>query len=79
MQVRVQTAEETYLLGQAQFWAFIFYQETDICAPSLQEESLPGESALTTETQDRASIPGLLIEANRSQKELALIRDNYNN
>jgi hypothetical protein len=37
----------------------------DICAPSLQEESLPGESALTTETQDRASIPGLLIEANR--------------
>jgi hypothetical protein len=26
---------------------------------------LPAESALTTETQDRASFPGLLIEANR--------------
>ena len=36
----------------------------DICAPSLQEESLPAESALTTETQERASLPGLLIEAN---------------
>jgi hypothetical protein len=34
----------------------------DICAPSLQEESLPAESALTTETQERAI---LLIEANR--------------
>ena len=37
----------------------------DICAPSLQEESLPAESALTTETQEKASLPGLLIEANR--------------
>ena len=37
----------------------------DICAPSLQEESLPAESALTTETQERASLPGVLIEANR--------------
>ena len=37
----------------------------DICAPSLQEESLPAESALTTETKERASLPGLLIEANR--------------
>jgi hypothetical protein len=37
----------------------------DIWAPSLQEESLPEESALTTETQERASLPGLLIEANR--------------
>jgi hypothetical protein len=35
----------------------------DICAPSLQEESLPAESALTTETQERASVLGLLIEA----------------
>jgi hypothetical protein len=34
-------------------------------APSLQEESLAAESTLTTETQDRASLPGLLIEANR--------------
>ena len=37
----------------------------DICAPSLQEESLPAESTLTTETQKRAGIPGQLTEANR--------------
>ena len=37
----------------------------DICAPSLQEESLPAESTLTTETQERAGLPGLLTEANR--------------
>jgi hypothetical protein len=30
----------------------------------MQEESLPAESALTTETQERASVPCLLIEAN---------------
>jgi hypothetical protein len=36
----------------------------DIWAPSLQEESLPAESTLTTETQERASLPDLLIEAN---------------
>jgi hypothetical protein len=34
-------------------------------APSLQEESLPAENTLTTETKERASLPGLLIEANR--------------
>ena len=37
----------------------------DICAPFLQEESLPAESTLTTETQERASLSGLLVEANR--------------
>ena len=37
----------------------------DICAPSLQEESLPAESTLITETQERATLPGLLTEANR--------------
>jgi hypothetical protein len=37
----------------------------DIYPPSLQEERLPAESALTTETQERTSLPGLLIEANR--------------
>jgi hypothetical protein len=37
----------------------------DICAPSLQEESLPAESALITEALERVSLPGLLIEANR--------------
>jgi hypothetical protein len=36
----------------------------DIWAPSLQEESLPAESTLTTETKERASLSGLLIEAN---------------
>ena len=37
----------------------------DIWEPSLQEESLPAENTLTTETKERASLPGLLIEANR--------------
>ena len=37
----------------------------DICAPSLQGESLPAESALTIETQERGSLPGLLVEAKR--------------
>jgi hypothetical protein len=35
----------------------------DLCALSLKEESLPAESTLTTETQER--LPGLLTEANR--------------
>jgi hypothetical protein len=30
----------------------------------MQEESLPAESTLKTETQERASDPGLMIEAN---------------
>ena len=38
---------------------------SDISTPSLQEESLPAESTLTTETQERTRRPGLLIEANR--------------
>ena len=46
-------------LGQALFW------DPDIQAPSLQEKSLTTESTLTTGTQKRASLPGLLIEANR--------------
>jgi hypothetical protein len=54
-------------MEQALFQAFIFYQKAgpNACAPSLQEESLPVESAQTTETQERASLPCLLIEANR--------------
>ena len=40
----------------------------DICAPYLQEESLPAESAQTTETQERASTPGLLMEANNCRR-----------
>jgi hypothetical protein len=39
-------------------------QTPDIWAPSLQEESLPAESTLTTGTQERANLPGMLIEAN---------------
>jgi hypothetical protein len=39
-------------------------QTPDIWAPSLQEESLPAESTLNTETQERTSLPGLLIEVN---------------
>jgi hypothetical protein len=39
-------------------------QTPDSWAPSLQEESLPAENTLSTETKDRARLPGLLIEAN---------------
>jgi hypothetical protein len=50
-------AKATQLLGKILFWAFIFSQEEvqtpDNCAPSLKEESLPTETALTTETQRR--------------------------
>jgi hypothetical protein len=50
-------AKATQLLGKILFWAFIFGQEEvkmpDNCAPSLKEESLPAETALTTETQRR--------------------------
>jgi hypothetical protein len=69
VQVSAQTAKATHLLGQALFQAFIFSQEaglnTNLHAPFLQEESLPEESTLTTETQKRAGLPGLLTEANR--------------
>jgi hypothetical protein len=51
----------------------------DVWAPSLQEESLPAQSALTTETQERVSLPCLLIETNRIKEEQVLTRDNYNN
>ena len=54
-------------------------QTPDIWAPSLQEESLPEESTLTTETQERASLPGLLMEANRIMGGQAPNRDNNNN
>jgi hypothetical protein len=40
----------------------------DLCIPSLQEESLPTESTLTTETQERAGLPGLLTEANKNHR-----------
>ena len=37
----------------------------DICVHSLQEESLPTESTLITETQEKTRLPGLLTEPNR--------------
>jgi hypothetical protein len=37
----------------------------DIWLPSLQEESLPAENTLPTQTKERATLPGLLIEVNR--------------
>ena len=50
-------AKATQLLGKILFWAFTFSQEEvqtpDNCTPSLKEESLPAETALTTETQRR--------------------------
>jgi hypothetical protein len=76
--VRVWTTEAPHLLGQAEatqilvqslFYAFTFSQKQvqmpDICATSLQEESLPAESTLTTENKERARLPGLLTEGNR--------------
>jgi hypothetical protein len=66
-------AKATQLLGKILLWAFIFGQEEvqmpDNCAPFLKEESLPAETALTTETQRR----------NLVSQEQSLNRDNYNN
>jgi hypothetical protein len=64
VQVSMQIVEATHLLGQALFQTFIFSQEAGpnaryLCT-SLQEESLPAKSTLTTETQERARLPGLL-------------------
>jgi hypothetical protein len=39
-------------------------RKPDIWAPSLQEESLPAQNTLNTGTQERSSLPGLLIEGN---------------
>jgi hypothetical protein len=60
------------LLEQAQFRAFIFCQEANLnnryrCTFSARGE-LAAESSLTTETQERASLPGQLVEANRITK-----------
>jgi hypothetical protein len=52
----------------------------DICAPSLQEESLPAESTLTTETQERDRLPPRSADRlTESWEEQAPTRDNYNN
>jgi hypothetical protein len=60
----VWTAEATQILDKPYFRPSSSARIPDICPPSLQEESLPEESALTTGTQERASLPGQLIEAN---------------
>jgi hypothetical protein len=50
-------ARAAELQGGVLFWAFVFSQEEvktpDNCTPSLKEESLPAETALTAETQRR--------------------------
>ena len=51
-QMIMQTAEETHLLGKAMFWAFIITKKADVCAPSMQGESLSAESTVTTESQE---------------------------
>jgi hypothetical protein len=38
---------------------------SDCWTPALKEESLPAESVLTTGTQVRVGLPGVLTEANR--------------
>jgi hypothetical protein len=48
----------------------------DFCASSLQEESLPADTVLTTGTQERISLPGVLTEAKESQEEQPPARDN---
>jgi hypothetical protein len=50
--------------------AFIFSQEENLssrhaCSFSARGESLPAESALTTRTQERVGLPGVLTEANK--------------
>jgi hypothetical protein len=40
----------------------------DFSASPLQKKSLPAESALTTETQERVGLPGMLTKAKESQK-----------
>ena len=69
MQVSTQTAEETHLLGQALFQAFIFSQKEGLNARTLctvpEREELACREYWTTETQERSRLPGLLTEANR--------------
>lgn len=43
----------------------------DLCVPLLQEKSLPAEGALTTGTQERVGLPGVLTEAKRITGEIS--------
>jgi hypothetical protein len=76
-----QATEATKLLGQGPFGpsssARRYSWTSEVCAPSLPEDSLPTESALTLGTQERAGLSGVLTETNRltegtssSQKQL---------
>jgi hypothetical protein len=77
VQVSTQTAETTYLLGQALFHAFIFSQEADLNTRS--RCTFPTESTLTTETEEGAGLPGLLTETIRITVGTSSSKDNYNN
>jgi hypothetical protein len=50
----------------------------DFWTPALQEESLPAESLLTTSTQVRVVLPGVLIEANRITEGSSSTKDSLN-
>jgi hypothetical protein len=69
VQVIVQTAEAIHLLEQALFLTLIFSQKGGLngryLCTFLARGELAAESTLTTEPQERASLPGLLTEANR--------------
>ena len=51
VQMSMQTFEETHLLGQGMFWAFIITKKADICVP-MQGMSLSPESTVTTESHE---------------------------
>ena len=67
-QVRVGTAEATHLLGQALFQALTFSQQSGLNARTLCTSPARGEFAcrVYSETQERAGLPELLTEANRT-------------
>ena len=52
VQMSMQTAEQSHLLGQSMFWTFIITKKAYICAPSMQGESLSAESTLITDSQE---------------------------
>ena len=68
-QESTQASEAKEILGQGHFRpsssARRWIRASDLCVPSLQKESLPAESTLTTGTQERVGLPGVLTEANR--------------
>jgi hypothetical protein len=69
MQESAWASEATDLLGQSPFRSSLSARRqisaAELCALSLQEESLPAESVLTIGNQERVGLPGVLAEANR--------------